>query len=149
LCFICENLRLGISNFNWVSPCFTAGPVGVLVPPVPGAAGAGIRPLFGADNRARSQQDWFGSNANNENPFLNPNPINPFAGGSNPFIQSNLSDNPFEIGSSRSDANPFAQQTLAFGGGRHQSRWSRDGDNAWGSGGRGGNEVESSESKIL
>ncbi|CAL8130112.1 unnamed protein product [Orchesella dallaii] len=112
-----------------------AGPGGV--PAVAAAAAAGIRPLFG-DSRPppRPQQTWFGDN--NENPFLNPNPSNPFAG--NPFIQSNLSENPFEIGSSRSDANPFAQNDRGGFGGGHRGGWSsRDGgDNAWGGGGRGG-----------
>lgn len=50
-------------------------------------------------------RSWFDA----PNPFLNPNP-NPFAG--NPFVQSSLSENPFDIGS----APPTADSMVGLGG---------------------------------
>lgn len=103
-----------------------------------------VRPLFGTPGGPPArlqtpQSSWAGGfGENTENPFLNPNPSNPFAtgsGGGNPFVNpsSNFSgsENPFEI-VSNSQGNPFA--AAGFGGRR--GNWQRGADE-WGGRGRG------------
>jgi len=99
-------------------------------------------------NNGGPRPPWFDAS----NPFLNPNP---FAG--NPFVQGNMSENPFDIGGGRDGEN--SGPTPLFGGppqggppggggdrgfgGRGRGGWSRDagppgGGRGGGRGGRGG-----------
>jgi len=101
-------------------------------PRAPGPQGAGLG----------TPRPWFEP----PNPFLNPNP---FAG--NPFIQGNLTENPFEIGGPRNEGDsnaPGPGPAPLFGspperggfGGRGRGGWGMDGPPGRGRGafGRGG-----------
>lgn len=99
------------------------------------------RPGFmGVDGPPPSAQmtgprSWFDA----PNPFLNPNP---FAG--NPFVQSSLSENPFDIGvppPSSDGPPPLFGQPRALGGGQpdrnlFETTWGSGDDNNRGGGGR-------------